>query len=156
MAELQSIINFRGRHFVRHLGICNRICVKLVQLMYAVITHNSLKKKRSLYINKWLSYSQLQCSRRHFVRHLGICNPIFVKFLQIMSGVIPRNLKKHDVPISNRFPEVHKRRLHRHTDTHTQTHDDSIKRNVMRCILPKNTGIDLSIFNQLLSPAVYV
>ena len=47
-----------GRHFVRHLGICNPICIKLLQLMTGVITHNSVKK-RSLYINKRLSYSQL-------------------------------------------------------------------------------------------------
>ena len=33
-----------SRHFVRHLGICNPICVKLLQLMCAVITHNSAKK----------------------------------------------------------------------------------------------------------------
>ena len=46
--------------FVRHLGICTQICVKLLQLMYAVITHNSVKK-RSICINKWLSYRQLQC-----------------------------------------------------------------------------------------------
>ena len=58
MAELQPIIVFHGRHYVRHLGNCNRICVKLLQLMCAVITHNSVKK-RSLYISKWLSYSQL-------------------------------------------------------------------------------------------------
>ena len=45
---------------------------------------------------------------RHFVRHLEICNPICVKLLQIMSGVIPPNLNKIDVSISNRFPEVHK------------------------------------------------
>ena len=37
------------RHFVRHLGICNRICVKLLQLMFAVITHNSVKKTKSLH-----------------------------------------------------------------------------------------------------------
>ena len=48
MAEIQPIIVLRGRHFVRHLGICNQICVKLLQLMFAVITHNSVKK-RSLY-----------------------------------------------------------------------------------------------------------
>ena len=58
MAELQPIIVFHGRHFVRHLRICNRICVKLVQLMCAVITHN-LVEKPSLYINKRLSYNQL-------------------------------------------------------------------------------------------------
>ena len=53
---------------------------------------------------------------RHFVRHLGIFNPIFVKLLQIMSGVIPRNLEKNDDSISNRFHEIHKRG----TQTHTQ------------------------------------
>ena len=58
MAEIQPIIMLRGRHFVRHLGICNRIFVKLLQLMSDVIRHNSVKK-RGLYINKWLSYSQI-------------------------------------------------------------------------------------------------
>ena len=38
-----------SRHFVRHLGICNRIRVKLLQLMCAVITQNSAKKMKSLY-----------------------------------------------------------------------------------------------------------
>ena len=38
-----------SRHFVRHLGICNLICVKLLQLMCAVITHNSAKKMKYLY-----------------------------------------------------------------------------------------------------------
>ena len=38
-------------NFVRHLGICYRICVKLLQLICAVITHNSVKK-RSLHIKK--------------------------------------------------------------------------------------------------------
>ena len=60
MAELYPIIMFHGRHFVRHLGICNRIRVKLLQLICSVITHNSVKK-RCLYINKWPSYSQLWC-----------------------------------------------------------------------------------------------
>ena len=60
---------------------------------------------------------------RHFVRHLGICNPICVKLLQAMSGVIPRNLKKNHVFTSNRFPGVHKRGTH--TDTHRHTHTDT-------------------------------
>ena len=46
------------------------------------------EKKRSLYINKWLSYSH------HFVRHLGIFHPICVKRLQRMSGVITQNAVK--------------------------------------------------------------
>ena len=52
------IVRLYLSYFVRHLGICNPIYVKLLQLMCAVITHNSVKK-RSLYINKWLNYSQL-------------------------------------------------------------------------------------------------
>ena len=44
MAELQPIIVFHCRHFVRHLGICYWICVKLLQFMCAVIMHNSVKQ----------------------------------------------------------------------------------------------------------------
>ena len=51
-------IVLHDRHFVRHPGICNQICVKLLQLMCAVILHNSVKEL-SLYINKWLSNSKL-------------------------------------------------------------------------------------------------
>ena len=51
MAELQPIIVFHGRHFVRHLGICYRICVKLVQLVCATIIHKSVKNEVSILIN---------------------------------------------------------------------------------------------------------
>ena len=57
---------------------------------------------------------------RHFVRHLVICNPICVKLLQVMSGVILHNVKKNDVSISNRFPvttNVEYTQTHIHTDT---------------------------------------
>ena len=64
---------------------------------------------------------------RNFVHHLGICNPIFVKLLQAMSGVLSRNLKKNDVSTLNRFPGVHKRGIH--TDTHT-----SIAIGEMQCV----------------------
>ena len=53
---------------------------------------------------------------RHFVHHLGMCDPICVKLLQIMSGVIPRNLKQNDVSILNHFPGVHKRGIHTQTN----------------------------------------
>ena len=73
---------------------------------------------------------------RNFVHHLGLCNQICAKLLQIMSGVIPHNLKKNDISISNHFPVVHKCGIYtyRQTDTHTHTdtHDDSIRRNEMR------------------------
>ena len=70
--------------------------------------------------------------RHHFVRHLEICNPICVKLLHVMSGVILRNLKNNDISISNRIPGVHKRDTHTHTHTHTHT-------NAMHCISPKNS-----------------
>ena len=54
-------IVFRGHSFVRHLGICNGFLSHCYALMRAVIEHNSVKQKRSLYINKWPSYSWLQC-----------------------------------------------------------------------------------------------
>ena len=53
--------------------------------------------KRSLYINKWLSYNQLVFEGRHIVRHLGIC----VKLLQLTSGVITHNsVKKRSLYIN--------------------------------------------------------
>ena len=44
MVELRPIIVFHGLHFVRHLGICNPICIKLLQVMFGVISSN-LKRK---------------------------------------------------------------------------------------------------------------
>ena len=78
---------------------------------------------------------------RHFVRHFEICNPIYVRCYSAQ-------FKKNDLSISNRFPGVHKCGIHTdiqthtdiHTDTQTHTHDDSIRRNAMRCISPKNGG----------------
>ena len=45
MAAIQPIIVFNGYNFVRHLGICNSICVKLLQIVSGVIPRN-LKKRR--------------------------------------------------------------------------------------------------------------
>ena len=73
---------------------------------------------------------------RHFVRHIGICNPICVKFLQY--GVTLRNLKKNDVSISNRFLVSTNAEY-----TQTDTQDDSNTRNAMHCISPKNALIFL-------------
>ena len=47
-----TAIPLHGRHFVRHLGICNPICIKLLQLMSGVITHNSVKNTKL--INGWV------------------------------------------------------------------------------------------------------
>ena len=49
MAELRPNIVVHGRNFVRHVGICNPICVKLLQVMSSVIPSN-LKHKWRLYL----------------------------------------------------------------------------------------------------------
>ena len=100
MEELRPNIVFHGCHFIRHHGICYRICVKLLQLMYAVITYN-LVKKRSLYI---LQMTELQpiivFHSRHFVRLLGICYRTCVKLLQLISGIIAHNsVEKNEVSV---------------------------------------------------------
>ena len=51
MVELQPMIVFHGRHFVRDLGMFNQISVKLVQLMCDVIANNSVKNAVSIIIN---------------------------------------------------------------------------------------------------------
>ena len=82
---------------------------------------------------------------RHFVCHIVICNPICVKLIPGMSGVIPHNLKKRRLylkPFSGR-PQTR----HTQTDRHTHTHDDSIRRNAMRCISPKNVKIMFAEFD---------
>ena len=53
---------------------------------------------------------------RHFVRRIEIFNPICVKLLHVIFGVI-RAILKTDVSIANRFPGVHKRGIHTHTHT---------------------------------------
>ena len=117
MTELQPIIVFCNRHFVCHLRIGNRICVKLLQLMCAINTHMSVIK-RSISINRDTSELRpiIVFHGRHFVRLLGICNLICFKLLQIMSGVIPRTLQK--TIFSNCFPGVHKRGIHTQIRTH--------------------------------------
>ena len=146
MTELQSIIVFNSHHIVRHLGICYRICVKLLQLMSDIITHNSVKINEVSVLKMAELRPNIVFHGRHFVLHLWICNPICVKLLKVIPGVIPSNFKKNDFSISNHFPEVHKRSIHTqthtHTDTNKQTHTyrlyDSIRRNAMPCISPKN------------------
>ena len=73
-AKIQPIIVLRGRHFVRHLGICYPICIKLLQLMSGVITRNSVLKRSLYYLIAELR-PIIVFHGRHFVRHLRICNP---------------------------------------------------------------------------------
>ena len=62
--------------------------------MWGVIAHNSVQK-RSIYINKSLSYSKLWCFTAAILfAILEFANQICVKLLQFISSVIPRNLKK--------------------------------------------------------------
>ena len=63
---------------------------------------------------------------RHFVRHLGICNPIRVKLLQIMSGVIPRNLKTGRLYLKPYVYLASTKAAYTQTGRHTDTHDDIV------------------------------
>ena len=151
MSELQPIIVFHSRHSVRHLGICYRICVKLLQLMCAVITHNSVKQ-RSFHINKRMSYGKIVFHGRHFVRHLGICNPIYVKLLAGYVRCHSEQFKEKTTSLSQTVFLRSTNVAHTHIDTHTRTHartnththarthDDSIRQSAMHCISPKNEG----------------
>ena len=59
-AQIKPIIELRDRHFDRHLGICNPIYVSFYH--WCSVSLRIIQwRKRSLYINKWLTYSQLQC-----------------------------------------------------------------------------------------------
>ena len=60
---------------------------------------------------------------RHFVRHLGICNPICVKLLHVMSGVISSNLKEKTTSLSQTvfLRSTNAAYTHTHTHIHTQT-----------------------------------
>ena len=50
MVQLQLIIMFGIRQYDRHLGICNRICDKLLQVLSDFIPYNSVKKGSILYL----------------------------------------------------------------------------------------------------------
>ena len=90
---------------------------------------------------------------RHFVRHLGICNPLCVNLLQVMSAVILSNLKEKRRLYFKPFswgPQTRYTHTQTHTHRHTHTHDDGIRRNAMRCISPKNTV--LLLYRSLIQP----
>ena len=72
---------------------------------------------------------------RLFVRHLEICNPICVKLLQAMSGVIPRNLKKRLLYLKSFCwrPQMRPTHIRTRTRTHTHTHM-SIAIGKMQCV----------------------
>ena len=54
---------------------------------------------------------------RHFVRHHGICIPICVKLLQILSGVILRNQTKNTSLSQTDSWRPQRRPTHTHTHT---------------------------------------
>ena len=120
MAELQPIIVFHGRHFVRHFGICNPICVKLLKIMSSVIPCNLKKEMTSLSQTVFLAST---------------------------------NVHTHTHALT--YARTHTR-PHARTHTHTHTHDDSKKRNAKQCILPKNLYIAITNKSNFMMTAVQV
>ena len=74
----------------------------------------------------------------HFVCYIVICNSICVNLLHVMSGIIPRKLNKKRRLYLKPFPGVRKCGIH--------THDDSMRRNAMRCISPNDES--KQVFNR--------
>ena len=124
MAELQPIIVFHSRHLVRHLGICNRICV-ILKLISDVITHNYVEKEVSILINGLVA-ANYSVSRPPLCPPSWNCNPICVK--QVMSGVISSNSQKKMTSLSQTFflrptnADTHTHTHNTHARTHTHTH----------------------------------
>ena len=141
MAELQLIIVFHCRHFVRHLGICNRICIKLYISRALLLRTIRWKNEVTMLINGCFT-SNYSVDGRHVVRHLEICNPMCVKLLQVMSGVIWRKIKTTSLSQTVLLVSTNTANTDTHTDTktHTHTHDDSNRRNAMRCLSFKNNS----------------
>ena len=116
------IVRLFLRHFIRHHGILNPICVKLLPLMCAVIMHNSVKKNEvSILINGWVT-ANYSVSRPPF------CSPSWnlkSDLCQTLTDYVrcysTQFKNKNDVCISNRFPEVHKCGIHTHRHRHTHT-----------------------------------
>ena len=101
MAEPQPIMVFHVRHFIRNLGICKRICVKLLQMICAVIAHNSVENDDSIVINgrATVNYS---VSRPPFCPPSWNLWPDLCQTPTDYFGVTPRNsVKKDDSTLIN-------------------------------------------------------
>ena len=88
-----------SRYFVRHLGICNRICVKLLQLLCAVITHNSVKNQVSVLINGWVTAN-------YSVSRLPFCPPSW----NLLSGLCQSSrtdVRCHYAQLSEKTKSLH-------------------------------------------------
>ena len=104
--------------FVRYLGICNRICVKLLQLMCAVITHNSVKKNEvSILINGYVTANPPSWSLLS-----DLCQT-FIDYVQCYSTQFKKKRRIYLKPFSWRPQTQHTHRhRHRHKHTHKLTH----------------------------------
>ena len=85
---------FHGRHFVCHLGICNPVCVKLLQAMSGVIPRN-FEKKRRLYLKPFSWRPQTRHTHRHTHTSMAIGEMQCITFrLQIQRTHLPSTVCK--------------------------------------------------------------
>ena len=103
-------------------GICYRISVKLLQLMCAVITHNSVKNEVSILINGWViaNYS---------VSWPQFCPPswnLLSVLCQTLTGYArchSEQLKKRSLYLKSNVAYTHTQHTHtQHTHTHTHAY----------------------------------
>ena len=88
-----TVIPLHCRHFVRHRGISNPICIKLLQLMSGDIAHNSVENEVSILINDWVT-ANYSVSWPQFWAPSWNLFRICVILLQLMFGVIMHNSVK--------------------------------------------------------------
>ena len=136
MAELQPIIVFHGSHFIHHLGICNLICVKLLQIMSGVISHNL--KKRSL------SQSIFLASTNAAYRQA------YIQAYRQAHIQAHRHGHRHARTHACTRTRTHTHR-DRQTHRHTHTHDDSIRQNAYRQAYRQMCVSGPTAYNQLSS-----
>ena len=140
MAELQSIIVFHSRHFVRHLGICiSDMCQSSTTNVRCHCAQFSEKNEVSILINGWVT-ANYSVSRPSF------CPPswnLYFDLCKTLTGYVRchfEQFKKTTSPSQTVFlrsTNAAHARTHAHTHAHTHTHDDSWRRNAMHCISPK-------------------
>ena len=120
---------FHGRHFVRHLGIYNPICANLLQLMCAIMTHNLVKKNEVSILTNGRVTGNYSVSRPPF------CPPswnLYSDLCQTLTDYVRcysvQFIKKRRLSQTVFLRSTNAAYTHRQTETHTNTHDDSIRR----------------------------
>ena len=129
--------------FVHHLGIfIYRICVKLLQLIYDVIAHNSVKNEVSLLINGWVT-AKYSVSRPSFCPpswnlQSDLCKTLigYVRYHSVQFKRKTASLSQTVVLRSTNEAythHTHKRGIHTRTHARTHAHTHTRRWHKVKC-----------------------